>query len=361
MATDLIGAPLTAPPATVADSGLTRALATIDERCSDPLMRAKLRGLMRGYDARYQKQDISVLEIEQTITSDLFNPGTGAKSRSFIMAGKKDVLLEEAGKLWLMDHKTCSEDIADPDASYWRQLVIEGQHQHYALLEHLNGRRIEGAIWDVTRKPSISPRQITKADQAAMSATKLYFGARVSTEDVQEVRETGRENYSLYEARIVFDATQTRPEWYFQRYRVARLDNELLEYAGELWGHTQELLIARRENRWPRNSGACMNYGHPCKFLGICSGHDTPDSANWQRKPWVHLELPSLSEDGNGSDVLTNSRVRCFQTCRRKHYYDYEIGIDRSEPEEAESLTFGTLWHEALAEYFEQYKCEHLA
>jgi hypothetical protein len=330
------------------------ALEAIPGLCSDLLLQAKMRALLRAYHARWGAQEVDVMEIEQVVDSELFNPATGAKSRSFQMAGKKDILLEESDRAWLMDHKTCSEDITDPSAPYWKQLVVEGQHLHYALLEHLHGRRVEGAIWDVMRKPSISPRQISKADLTSISVTSKYFGQEVAKSDLEEARDTSRENFTLYEYRLFWDATQIRPEWYFQRQRVARLDHELLEYAGELWGHTQDILIARRENRHPRNSGACMNYGRPCKFLGICSGHDTPDSDKWQKKQWVHNELPIL-DNSEGKGFLTNSRVRCFQTCRRKHYFDYELGIDRAEAEEVESLQFGTTWHEVLAIYFQQW------
>lgn len=340
--------------ATMPMSRIDAALQTIDSICSDPLLRAKLRGLLRGYDARWGAQQLVAHEIEVTVTSDLFNPATGAKSRTFMMAGKKDLLMEESGRLWLMDHKTCSEDIADPNAAYWRQLTVEGQHLHYALLEHLNGRKIEGAVWDVTRKPSISPRQISKADMSDLAATKRYFGMDLTNEQIAEVRDTGRESFDLYEYRLAWDAISVRPEWYFQRQRIARMDNDLLEYSSELWGHTQDLLIARRENRWPRNSGACMNYGRACKFLGICSGQDEPTSDKWKNKEWVHNELPILGPD-NGNDILTNSRIRCFQTCRRKHYLEYELGIDRAEPEEIESLYLGTVWHEALAVYFQSF------
>lgn len=341
----------------MANIEIISALELLETICSDPLVKARVRALLRAYHLRWQKQDLTVLEIEQVASSDLFNPETSAKSRSFQMAGKKDVLLEEAGKLWLMDHKTCSEDIADPSSPYWKQLVIEGQHLHYSLLEHLNGKRVEGAIWDVMRKPSISPKQITKTDQQAIKITNSYCCGEVTEEDIQEMLQTGRENYHLYELRLFNDATRERPDWYFQRQRVARLDNELLEYAGELWGHTQDLLISRRENRWPRNSGACMNYGRPCVFLGICSGHDTSDSDKWTRKAWMHNELPVFGE-GNGRELLTNSRIRCFQTCRRKHYFEYELGIGRVEEDEAASLYFGTVWHEVLAVYFQQWRKE---
>ena len=93
-----------------------------------------------------------------------------------------------------------------------------------------------------------------------------------------------------------------------------------------------------------------MNYGSPCVYLGICSGYDTPDSEKWQRKGNVHVELPTLQ--GDGRDVLTNSRIRCFQTCRRKHYYQYELGIERIDEEEREALYFGNCWHTAQEAYF---------
>ena len=253
------------------------------------------------------------------------------------------MVIQEGDYTFILDHKTCSEDIADPNSPYWRQLIVERQHQHYMLLEHLNGRRVDGAIWDVTRKPTISPRQITKAEQAQIATTGTWFGDPASPLD--------RETPEMYEARVAWDCSQIRPEWYFQRRRIARLDHQLLEYAGELWQHSQDLLWARRQGSYPRNSGACMNYGRPCQFLGICSGYDEPTSANWQRRDWTHPELEGDGTDGR--DLLTNSRIRCFQTCRRKHLYQYEIGIERTEAEEVETLYFGTVWHEALAVWFE--------
>jgi len=337
---------------------LDAALAAIDRRCGDPVIRAKLRGLMRGYDARWQDQPLNVVGIEQTVTSELWNPSLKAKkskSRTFTLAGKLDLHLLEAGdRHWICDHKTTSEDIGDPNSPYWRQLIVESQHEHYALLEYLNGRKIEGAIWDVVKKPGISPKQIAKADQTSIFVSGYYFGFPVSAADADSVRADGRETANLYEYRLANDCMSLRPDWYFQRRRIARSDARTLEYAEELWGHGQDILYARNTKpkpRWPRNSGACMNYGRPCQYLGICSGYDEPDSNNWQRRAWVHPELPVLTKD-TGINILTNSRIRCFQTCRRKHFYQYELGIERLAEDEAEALYFGTEWHEAMAVYF---------
>jgi hypothetical protein len=336
-------------------SALEAALSTIDTAAMDPIIRAKLRGLMRGYDARWADSSMNITSAEETLTSDLFNPATEARSRSFIMAGKLDLRVEENGRFWIVDHKTSSEDINDPNAAYWRQLLVEGQHHHYGLLEHLNGRRIEGAVWDVVKKPGIALREIKKSERTILLEDGTYFGFAASPKDVDAVREHGRETPTLYEYRLATDCIASRPEWYFQRRRIARLDAATLEYAEELWGHTQEMLLCRRTGRWPRNSGACLLYGRACVYLGICSGYDEPDSPHWQRREWVHPELPVI-DNGDGRDVLTNSRVRCFQTCRRKHFYSYELGIERVQAEDAEALFFGTAWHAAMETYFESQK-----
>ena len=335
-------------------NALNQANAAIDrETAGNPdmaLMRAKARGLMAGYHLRWQNQEYTAISVEETITADLYNPTTGARSRTFMLGGKMDVRGELNGQSVVIDHKTTSDDIADPNGTYWRQLIIESQLSHYLLLEWLNGRKPDNAMWDVIRKPSISPRQLTKAEQKEITFDKKWFGAQLSDEQIAEAMSTGRETMDLYEYRLIHDCTAERPDRYFQRRTIPRLDSEIFEYAGEVWDHGQDMIIARRENRNPRNSGSCMAYGTPCQFLGVCSGYDNIDSDKWQRSAWVHPELVQI-EGTNGSELLTNSRIRTWQTCRRKHFYQYEKGIERTE--DRDSLIFGNLMHVALAAWWE--------
>jgi hypothetical protein len=176
-----------------------------------------------------------------------------------------------------------------------------------------------------------------------------YYGLRVSESDKQTfIAGSERETIAMYEARLVHDCTKERPEWYFARRSVPRIDAELMDYARDLWQHSQDILYTRQQQRLPpRNSGACMLYGAPCKFLGICSGHDTADSDRWQKKAQIHPELPE-DVQSDSKQLLTNSRIRTFQTCRRKHFYEYELGIERQDEEEREALFFGSLIHVGL-------------
>jgi ATP-dependent helicase/DNAse subunit B len=63
------------------------------------------------------------------------------------------------------------------------------------------------------------------------------------------------------------------------------------------------------------------------------------------------LELPT-----DGRNTLTNSRIRAFQTCRRKHFYDFEMGIERIDEEERETLLMGSLWHKGLEAFWKTIK-----
>jgi hypothetical protein len=324
---------------------------------SRELIAAKCRALLAGYHARWQNAGYVTLAAEEMVESDLWNPETGRKSRPFRIAGKIDVKAREGNRLILFDHKTTSEDISDPAGPYWRQLAIEAQPSHYMLLAWLNGEKFDGAVWDVVKKPGISPKKVSKAEAQMVVMSKRYGRRDMSEASVEAMTQPEpRETLEMYEARLADDCTQERPQHYFQRKPVPRLDAEIREWAIELWIHGQEVLHARNTERHPRNSAACMAYGRPCVYLGICSGYDTVDSDKWRRKQQVHPELPLL--EGDGRDVLTNSRIKVFQLCRRKHELQYEIGLERQDEEEAESIFFGNVWHSGLEAWWNFYKEE---
>ena len=321
----------------------------------DLLVAAKCIGLMVGYDKRWLEETVATFDvdgIEYFVESDLWNPETNRKSRSFRIAGILDISAtrKDNGHRVIMDHKTTSDDIEDAAGPYWMQLVVEAQPSHYMLLEWLNGRKVDDAIWDVVRKPAIRPRKVSKVDASAVAVSGRYFNAEMPDASLRYLRENLHEDGVLYSARLAHLCGTEEPKRYFARRSVPRMDSELREWAIELWGHSQDVLYARRDNRWPKNAKACIAYSRPCMYLGICSGYDTPNSDKWIKKQQVHNELTIIESDGRG--VLTNSRIGVFQLCRKKHYYQYELGIERLDEEEAEALYFGSLWHLAQAAWW---------
>lgn len=328
---------------------LETALAAIRGHDASDIDRAKASALMIGYDHCWRNAGWITHEVEQEFRLPIINPETGRASRTYSHGGKVDGIIEHVatGKKFLLEHKTTGDSIDDPSGTYWARLDIDAQVSAYVLSQWQGGRKLDGTLYDVIRKPGIRPKAIPKTAAVELSEGRycgLPIESRQGPGDV--------ENAELYQARLTADVL-TNSSWYYQRKCVYRLDHQLAEYAGELWETADEIRRAKLEGRHYRNSGACMSYGKPCEFLGICSGHDRPDSDRWKKRESVHSELAG---EGDGRDLLTFSRMACFRLCRRKAYYTYELGIERVKHEENEALNFGTLWHEAQAAWWGKYR-----
>lgn len=318
---------------------LERALESVDT--ANPYRAATIRGMLAAYDAHWRdtQREIVVDAIEQQLYSSLPLPD-GSASQRWRLCGK----LDKIGPKTLYDHKTTSMDIESDDAPYWQAMDLDGQPSQYQLLLYANGVKVTSTVWDVARKPSIRPKKPTKMLADAVVSTGMYLGEKLPNTFKAFSGGAEKETPAMFEIRVRQTIAEN-PDKYFQRRRVTRSREELAEYLNELYLISREIDQTREHGSHFRNPGSCFLYGSPCKFLGICSGWDTPDSARWERKGCVHAEL-DLNDDGR--DLLTNSRVKCYQACRRKHYYEYDLGINRVDEEEREPLTFGTAWHSAM-------------
>lgn len=332
------------------------------------LVAAKVRALMVGYDQRWlpspdtpiEERWVAV-ELERTVRMPLINPETSRASRTWQHGGKRDGIVEGFGQRVLLEHKTTSENIKDPNDPYWRILMIDSQVSHYSLEAWQEGQKLDGTLYDVIRKPSIRPKNLDRKSISELMTRQSYLGVALDTflsadqisgllADVAAgvVR---RETPELYAVRLSIDTIEN-PDTYYQRRRVPRMDSDLVEYAGELWEVGEDIrktrVAARNAERspWYRNSSACMNYGRACTFLPLCAGYDSPESGRWVERDQVHPELDGIEDDGR--DLLTNSRIKTFQSCKRKHYFKYELGLSRPDEDEGEALYLGSLMHKAL-------------
>lgn len=315
----------------------------------NPLDWAKIFGLMVGYDVRWGAAGWTTLELEQTYQLPIVNPKTGRKSNTFSQAGKLDGVVEFSGRRYILEHKTTSEDVSDPSSPYWQRLAIDAQVSAYVLSQWQAGTKPDGTLYDVIRKPTIRPKTIPAGkpgrDEAANLGTLqelaggTYFGFAVGEEPIGT-----EETPELFARRLAYD-TAARPQFYFARRVISRLDQEVVEWAQELYDVSQSIAHARKHNAHYKNSSACMLYGSACEYLPLCSGHDTASNSRWTTAPETHAELAGIWRPEN---ALTFSRVKCFQTCRKKHWYRYEQRIVRADAEEREPLRFGSLFHAAL-------------
>ena len=172
-----------------------------------------LKALLTGHAWRYQNDNVEVVAVELSFEIPLVNPDTGATSRTFTLAGKIDVIVRLAdGRLAVLEYKTAGEDIA-PDSEYWLRLRCDGQISQYVIAARALGHDVATVMYDVTRKPTIRLRQ---------NETPEAFGKRL-LEDIGN-----------------------RPEYYYQRREVPRLEDELAQYKAELWQQAQQLIETRR-------------------------------------------------------------------------------------------------------------------
>jgi len=224
--------------------------------------------LLAGHFWRYGQDDIEFVAVEGSFEIPLVNPDTGAPSRTFSLAGKIDAIVKlPDGRLAVLEYKTAGEDIA-PDSEYWLRLRCDGQISLYVLAARAMGYDVATVLYDVTRKPTIRLRQ---------KETPEAFGQRLLA-DIGE-----------------------RPDFYYQRREVPRLEDDLAQFQAELWQQGQYLVeLRRRAARLDDPSAAHFrNVGRLtcgyCDFADLCLTGVRVDPTNppagYQVLPDVNPEL----------------------------------------------------------------------
>lgn len=240
---------------------------------------ARAEVMLEGYDARWGGEQFEVLGVEVEFRAPLLNPETGARSRTFDRAGKVDVIVRQAGRELVIEHKSSGEDIG-PGSSFWARLRMGGQASGYIrgaeALEHM----VEGVVYDVARKPDLRPLKATPTESRKYKKDgTLYANQRDTDETVDEYRDRVR-------AAIAED-----PDRYYQRGLVVRLEAQLAEADAERWQLGQTLREHHRLQLAPRNTDACQRYGRTCSYFAICAGEASTDDSRYRRLEFPHSEL----------------------------------------------------------------------
>jgi hypothetical protein len=235
--------------------------AAITDRVSDPYQLAIVAAMYHGHKTRWADHPLEVIGTEQPFEIPLVNPDTGAPTPIWNLAGVIDRIVKlPDGRLALMEYKTTSLDFA-PEADYWVRLHLDPQLSIYVIAACKLGYDIKTVLYDVTRRPALRPLKATPEESRKFTKDgKLYANQRENDETPEE-----------FAARVSTAITE-KPDHYFARIEIARLDQDLEDCAGEIWQQQQAIREAQKSGRWYKNPASCFDFGRSCEFLPICSG-----------------------------------------------------------------------------------------
>jgi hypothetical protein len=260
--------------------------AAMDSAVTDPYDQALVAAMFDAHQRRYANQPMEVVASEQTFDLPLVNPRTGAPSTVWRFAGKTDRIVRlPDGRIALMEYKTTVRDFA-PGADYWLALHMDQQISLYVIAARALGFDVQTILYDVTRRPLLRPLKATPAESRKYTKDgRLYAAQR----DVDESPEE-------YAERVAYDIAD-RPDYYFARIEIARLDQDLEECASELWQQQIAIRAAQKSGSWYRNPGACFEYNGGCEYLPICLSQDLGGSVpgGFVRLGDVHPELAGIT------------------------------------------------------------------
>ena len=170
-----------------------------------------------------------------------------------------------------------------------------------------------GVVYDVGGKPDLEPRLATPEEERKYTKGKpcvrckghkalagvechqcagtgynepprLFVRQRSTSETPEEYRMRLREHIA------------ERPERYYVREEVPRLDRDLEEYQRDLWGWAQIIAHAENTGEAPRNTDNCVQFRRPCQFLPVCGGETTIDDEG------LYVTVGSNPELGSGKN-----------------------------------------------------------
>lgn len=228
--------------------------------------------LVSGWVWRYQNSPIKIIATEQQFQFEL-------EGTEWAVAGKIDGIVElEDGRLAVLEHKTCGEDI-DPESDYWRRLRLDAQISLYMLAARALGHNVTTCVYDVVRKPTTKPKMVKDFDDKGNPIVVNEQGERCFNSRTGQPLKTadsskGRrflqhmETPEQYGQRLILDI-QERPDYYYARQEIPRMEADLDEFKVELHQQAHALTYRRGNKSWPRNTNACIR-PYKCEYFDLC-------------------------------------------------------------------------------------------
>lgn len=248
----------------------------------DPYELARAEALMYGYDGWWTASEPlevvwlnisaeTVPGVEVEFSGELRNPASSGVSRTFRRGGRIDAIVRRPdGRVYVMEHKSSSEDISK-GSEYYQRLLLDLQCSAYMFGARDLGLEPAGAIYDVVRKPDLRPLMATPEEQrkytkaTAKEPSRLYAGQRDHSETPEE-----------HKQRLAAQITET-PWKFYQRHDVTRSEQDLRESMWSLWGTSLQIRDSMSADVWPQHDKSCKQYGRLCDYFSVCTGQSKID------------------------------------------------------------------------------------
>ena len=270
-------------PADMAQAMFEAALSTAENW--DEFTVAKLQACISAFVEIHWENDC-ISEMKPEVEFAYAIEGT----RTFEARGKIDGLATLAdGRTALVEHKTTSEGV-EADSPYWTRLRFNPQLCRYVLGARALGVECETVIYDVFRKPALSPKDAVKdIDENGLPYVLDANGHRCMKRDGTpkksadsargERYRTHAETPDEYCERLKGDIL-SRPEFYFARREVAVTDAQLEAFMLQERMMAGQIVDARANGRdavrrgLPYEAAFMMNVGRmtcdTCDYAPFC-------------------------------------------------------------------------------------------
>lgn len=240
------------------------AIATAGDTAFDEVTAEKINALLLGYFAKWgdDSSDPMISEITPEVEFCIRLPFL----RGFAVAGKIDGVVQmRDGRRGLIEHKTTSEDISW-DSDYWHNINRDQITLYGIAIEKMKLTPVDVYVYDVIRKPTI--------------------------------RQTQKETPEEYGERLLKDASEVRPDYYYARREIPLLGCDREALAKRLMAAANLIRYYRKEGRKMDAIGAWegdawLKCGSKiicksCPFRGVCDSPETPEGFEVSRP---HEEL----------------------------------------------------------------------
>jgi len=240
--------------------------------------------LMRGYDKRWKDSKLKTVGVEKEFKIPLINPNSQAFSRTFELAGKIDAIVKDTNNEYaVIEHKTTTEDVSSLESNYWLKLQIDPQISGYFIGAESLGFKPTKIIYDVISKPSIKPFKATPEEGRKYKKDGTLYANQRETDETPED----------YAARLRQDILD-RPERYYQRKEIVRLESDLIEYLQDMWSVGKLIMESRNNAHWPRRPSQCFLFGK-CQFFDVCTKTAVlEDESMFKQVDNIHQELKEV-------------------------------------------------------------------